>query len=194
MRHAHQLCVITLLGLVLGIGVVACTSSGSPSNTGASEVQRSPSPPAATVAVPTATPASAASSPTPPSSATPTSASPLPGAAAPSTGSPQSPAASAGGVTLRILSPKPGDVLSGGTARVEYQVDGIRLVSPGGRNRIGQGHVHVYLNNEEKRGPWTTFNFTGLRPGSHSVTVEVQSNDHSSSTPPLEVSVTFAMQ
>lgn len=78
--------------------------------------------------------------------------------------------------------------------QVEYQVTGIRTVSPGGRNRPGEGHVHVYLNNEEKRGPWNVFTFSDLPPGSHTVTVEVQENDHAPLNPPLEQSVTFTVQ
>jgi hypothetical protein len=97
--------------------------------------------------------------------------------------------------TVAILEPAMNGVVKANKVNVRIKVSNLVLVRPGGPPQAGQGHVHYTLD----RGlpamvPAETYQFTGVRKGPHSVTVELVGNDHSPLEPAVRQTVGFTAE
>jgi hypothetical protein len=84
--------------------------------------------------------------------------------------------------TINIVSPANGTVIDGTSLELEVEVDNFELNSTmiGGSNAPGQGHYHIYVN-DDLVGPYTDLMVTlsDLPAGDHVLMVELRNNDHS---------------
>jgi hypothetical protein len=95
---------------------------------------------------------------------------------------------------LSITSPANGASINGGSITVVASVDpAFQLVSPGGSPQAHQGHLHVYLDSSYKINATTSYTFTGVPNGSHTIKVEAVQNDHSEFSPPDIQTVTVTV-
>lgn len=97
--------------------------------------------------------------------------------------------------TVAILEPAQNGVVKAGRVTVRVRVSNLVLVRPNGPPQAGQGHVHYTLD----RGypamvPAETYEFTGVRKGPHTVTVELVGNDHSPLEPAVRQTVRFTAE
>jgi len=97
--------------------------------------------------------------------------------------------------TVGILEPAMDGVVKANKVTVRIKVSNLILVRPGGPPVAGQGHVHYTLD----RGypamvPAETYEFTGVRKGRHTVTVELVGNDHSPLEPAVRQTVRFTAE
>ncbi|MGA1872051.1 MAG: hypothetical protein ACMUHY_00130 [Thermoplasmatota archaeon] len=92
--------------------------------------------------------------------------------------------------SISIVSPENGTTLDGNVLDLEVQVSDFILNSTamGGSNMPGEGHYHIYIN-DELEGPHTnlTVSLSELPPGEHVLRVELRNNDHT----PLGVDAMF---
>jgi hypothetical protein len=73
------------------------------------------------------------------------------------------------GTSIKIISPKPGQVIKGGSVALEFQMK---------KGKIGE-HVHAYVDGEMAgmfKGTKGTLN--GLKPGEHTLELRVATGDH----------------
>lgn len=86
--------------------------------------------------------------------------------------------------TLTILAPKAGETITGEKVAVRVKIENFRLADfDAERDTVGQtmGHMHISLDTQ----PWNVvqaiapvYTFTGLKPGKHTITVELFRTDH----------------
>ena len=95
---------------------------------------------------------------------------------------------------VTILTPASGATLPAGDLTVTIKVDNFNVVDKQGQASVaGEGHVHFYLDVPAPTaagkpaipasGVWahvsgTTYTFTGVTPGTHTITVQLVNNDH----------------
>jgi hypothetical protein len=73
------------------------------------------------------------------------------------------------GASVKIVSPKPGQVLKGGSVPLEFQLK---------KGKIGE-HVHAYIDGEMAGMFKTTKGtLTGIKPGEHTLELRVATGDH----------------
>ena len=112
--------------------------------------------------------------------------------------------------SLTMTSPADGATLTPGDITVAIQVSNFSIVDKQGQaNVAGQGHVLYFLDVEAPTTPgqpaipsggiWahvaaTTYTFTNVAAGTHTIAVELVNNDHTPLTPPVvaKVSITVA--
>jgi len=109
-------------------------------------------------------------------------------APAPATGAGQTGAAP----TVKIVSPTDGDKIAGGTVTLKIEATGITLKAPGGTDKVGEGHLHVWLDNSEEAGyTQLTKEYKNVAAGKHTIVVEVRHNNHGKYNPEVKASVSF---
>src|SRR3989338_3659237 len=84
---------------------------------------------------------------------------------------------------LEILSPKDLEVIGGSSVVVKLNARNFNIVLPNSPVKKGEGHFHVWLDSEEKKGPSPEFAFRDVPSGRHSVTAELRSTDHTPLSP-----------
>ena len=102
---------------------------------------------------------------------------------------PAAPAAH-GTASITITSPADGVVIDSGTVVASVNVQNFKLVNyeTAGANAIGTGHIHWFIDGALAGGAYpgnyattaTTFVFSGLAPGKHTIKAELVGNDHTS--------------
>ncbi len=102
---------------------------------------------------------------------------------------------------LVIASPRDGDTLPAGDITVTASVTNFNIVDKQGEANVQrEGHLHYYLDVDAPTtagqpaipagGTWahvasTTYTFTNVAPGMHSISVELVNNDHTPLDPPV---------
>jgi len=92
---------------------------------------------------------------------------------------------------LNIVSPKDNALIKNTTLNVEVQAENFKLAPVGSPVKEGEGHFHVWLDNEKKLGPQTTFTFENVVTGKHTIVAELVQSDHFSLTPKIAKSITI---
>ncbi|MDI6721517.1 MAG: cupredoxin domain-containing protein [Candidatus Aenigmarchaeota archaeon] len=82
--------------------------------------------------------------------------------------------------SISIISPVDGQNIQGtSTIKIDLSSN-IKLVPAGGEVKEGEGHFHVYLDgSNEQRGVKTSFEYTGVTLGVHTIRAELHKSDHS---------------
>ncbi len=97
--------------------------------------------------------------------------------------------------TLKIKSPVANAEISGSSVTVELDIKNFDLVKPTDAKtgkEFGKGHVHAYLDNSnEQKGAETTFTWSDVAAGKHTIRVELHNHDHTSYSPEVKAEVTF---
>jgi len=109
--------------------------------------------------------------------------------------------------TISITAPISGATLPAGAITVNTEVTNFNVVDKQGQADVpGQGHVHFYLDVAAPTTPdqpaapasgvWahvsgTTYTFTGVTPGTHTITVQLVNNDHTPIIPLVTDSITI---
>ncbi len=110
--------------------------------------------------------------------------------------------------TVTITSPANGADIGGGDIPVTIRVQGLSIVDKQGQANVpGEGHVHYYLDMAQipsdptkpavpsgANAVWahvaaTSYTFTNVPPGMHTVTVQLVNNDHTPLVPLVSASV-----
>lgn len=114
------------------------------------------------------------------------------------------------GPTLRIVEPADG-AIAGASITVRVVVGGFKVVNKLNQPAVpGQGHIHFYLDRSEipttkgqpsvtakgtyHAGSQTSHTWTGLKPGPHSLAVQLVNNDHTPLDPPVVAAVTVTVR
>ncbi len=104
----------------------------------------------------------------------------------------------AAGPELEILSPKDGSTVQGGVVVVKYAVKGFRIVDFTKDSAVSEekGHIHIQLDEN----PYSTihtasdvFVFAGVKPGRHTLELELVHGDHTPLKTKLEKKVQFTV-
>ena len=110
---------------------------------------------------------------------------------------------------IRIISPSNGATVPAGDVTVNVKVDSFNVVDKQGQPSVsGEGHVHFYLDVPAPTTPgkpavppsgvWahvsgTTYTFSDVAPGTHTITVQLINNDHSPLLPIVTAQVTVTV-
>ncbi len=121
------------------------------------------------------------------------------------------PAASAPALVpvITILTPSSGATVSAGDLTVTIKVDNFNVVDKQGQVSVaGEGHVHFYLDVPAPTaagkpaippsGVWahvsgTTYTFSNVAPGTHTITVQLVNNDHTPLLPLVTAQITVTV-
>ena len=111
--------------------------------------------------------------------------------------------------TVTIVSPANGSNVAPGDLTVTIKVDNFNVVDKQGQANVpGEGHVHFYLDVPAPTTPgqptippsgvWahvsgTTYTFTNVTPGTHTIAVQLVNNDHSPVIPIVTAQVTITV-
>ncbi len=85
--------------------------------------------------------------------------------------------------SLEIISPKDLEAIEGSSVIVKLSAENFNIALPNSPVKKGEGHFHVWLDSEEKKGPNEEFAFRDVPSGRHSVTAELRSSDHTPLSP-----------
>ena len=112
-------------------------------------------------------------------------------------------------ISLTIVSPKDGATVDGGDVTVTIEVANFNVTDKSGQSNVaGEGHVHYFLDVEAPtapgvpavvdRGTWaytatTTYTFTRVVDGPHTISVELINNDHTPLVPPVVDKISFTI-
>lgn len=110
------------------------------------------------------------------------------------------------GTKIEIISPQDGATLQPGDITVTVQVTNFKIVDKQGQPNVpGEGHVHFFLDVAAPTTPgkpaipaggaWahvsgTTYTFTNVPQGTHTINVELVNNDHTPLNPPQVYAIT----
>ncbi len=108
--------------------------------------------------------------------------------------------------TVRIITPADGTTIPETSVQVSIEVTNFNLVIPGGADTPGEGHVHYYLDVDiptaqgqaavtatgtYKATPETSVTWDNLSPGTHTLSVQLVSNNHTPLASPVTATVTI---
>ncbi len=96
--------------------------------------------------------------------------------------------------TLRITKPSEGQTIRAAQVQVQAKVSNFKMnvKAIGQTNESGRGHLNYIVDNVPLvRTAKTSIEIAGLAPGQHKITVELNNNDRSPISPPVQVSVNF---
>lgn len=107
--------------------------------------------------------------------------------------------ASAASPAVSIVTPLVNQTVIGNQVNVKLKVDSFQLLDfhryP--KSKSGQGHLHLWLDQTQPtqisaiKTTSTTYTFDNVKPGNHTLLVELVNNDHSSLAPKATASVNF---
>ncbi len=109
---------------------------------------------------------------------------------------------SAGGPQLEVVSPAPGATVAphpqlGSIVIVQLKVKDFKLAdfTKATMPKIGEGHIHIQLDDQAYNthisdSVWV---FGGVKPGMHTLTVELVNNNHTPLNPRVKQTVPFTM-
>jgi len=108
---------------------------------------------------------------------------------------------------LSVVSPKPGEVITGTEVTVKLEATGTLIWRPDGSKDPGKTHFLLFLDVAPPAGtdpvpvqpPYvhttdTTYVFKDVKPGEHTLVVAIHYGDHSPVQPPVTVTVKFTTQ
>lgn len=100
-----------------------------------------------------------------------------------------------GNPSVQILSPVNGDTIRSSIVGIRVNVTNFRLagITANRPNRNNEGHIQYYLDGSEKTTSSTSFVFSNVENGVHTITIELRNNDNTPLTPPVSTSVTFTV-
>ncbi len=102
--------------------------------------------------------------------------------------------------SLQIISPTENQKVESDKITVSWKLTGFTLVDYANnpRNKFGQGHLHLWLDesapsaaNSTKITTGNSYTFENVKSGKHTLVVELQNNDHSSLKPPVKQTIHF---
>lgn len=93
--------------------------------------------------------------------------------------------------SVEIIEPQDGAEVRGPTVVVRLEAKGITIKAPGGAKKAGEGHFHVWLDNERQITANREITYTDVRPGRHEIIVELVQNDHASFSPKIEKQISI---
>lgn len=104
-----------------------------------------------------------------------------------------------GAPTLEIITPSEDQTIYGNKVPILFNVENFEIVNYEQNTTAvtGQGHIHVWLDNEEPTPALATkvvedtFTFSDVPYGSHTLMAELVGNTHQSLIPPQKVTVNF---
>lgn len=94
-----------------------------------------------------------------------------------------------GSPILKIISPKDGELIKSSKISVQLDAENFNLVPVGQPVKEGEGHFHVWLDNEKKLGPDKTFIFENVVSGKHTIVAELVKSNHSSLNPKISQTI-----
>ena len=107
--------------------------------------------------------------------------------------------ASAASPTVSVFTPLVNQTVIGNQVNVKLKVDSFQLLDfhryP--KSKSGQGHLHLWLDQTAPtaasaiKTTSTTYTFDNVKPGNHTLLVELVNNDHSSLAPKATASMSF---
>lgn len=74
---------------------------------------------------------------------------------------------------ISIISPKDGEIINGSRIVVKLNISNFKLVAPDNYPRKYQGHIQLWVDNMEFRGPKTEFVFENESNGTHVIKAEL---------------------
>lgn len=100
--------------------------------------------------------------------------------------------------SVAIAKPDSGETITGSIVRVKVDVDNFRVVPLRDVAR-GEGHVHVWLDDTELKGPKREFVFENVTSGAHKLKAELRRSDHTALEPvvaseEIEITVTGGIE
>src|SRR3989337_1962642 len=101
--------------------------------------------------------------------------------------------------TLNVLTPSDGQTIYGDKVPVLLDTQNFEIVDFANNTKAvsGQGHVHLWLDDEQMtvqsaaKAIEDTFTFSDVPAGDHKLRVELVANDHSSLKPPIAKEISF---
>lgn len=110
--------------------------------------------------------------------------------------------------SITILAPRAGSTVRGSTVRVSVSVKGFKVTNKQFQAPVAnEGHIHFYLDVETLPRTHTypspvhyhsisgtTYSWTGVSPGRHTVAVQLVGNDHVPLRPPVKDRVTITVR
>src|SRR3990167_5445762 len=101
--------------------------------------------------------------------------------------------------TLDVLTPSDGQTIYGDKVPVLLDAQNFEIVDFANNTKAvaGQGHVHLWLDDEQMtpqsaaKAIEDTFTFSDVPAGDHKLKVELVANDHSSHKPPVAAEIAF---
>src|SRR3990170_4573228 len=101
--------------------------------------------------------------------------------------------------TLDVLTPSEGQTIYGDKVPVLLDAQNFEIVDFANNTKAvsGQGHVHLWLDDEQMTAQSAakaiedTFTFSDVTAGDHKLRVELVANDHSSQKPPVASEISF---
>ncbi len=109
---------------------------------------------------------------------------------------------------IRITTPADGATVQEAGVQVSIEVTDLNLVTPGGVDTPGEGHVHYYLDVDiptaqgeaavtaagtYKATPATSVTWDNLSPGTHTLGVQLVNNNHTPLASPVTATVTIVI-
>ena len=95
---------------------------------------------------------------------------------------------------VNIISPQENELIKSSTVDVEVSAENFNLVPVGSPVKEGEGHFHVWLDNEKKLGMQTKFTFENVASGKHTITAELVMSNHSSLEPKVTKTITINIE
>lgn len=110
--------------------------------------------------------------------------------------------ASAASPTVNITTPASNQVIVGNQVEVLLDLTNFKTADyqKNPNNKLGQGHIHLWLDQTQPtpasavKTSSLMYTFTNVKPGSHTLLVELVNNNHSSLSPQATASVNFVTQ
>src|SRR3990167_1944039 len=101
--------------------------------------------------------------------------------------------------TLNVLTPSDGQTIYGDKVPVLLDAQNFQIVDFANNTKTvsGQGHVHLWLDDEQMTAQSAakaiedTFTFSDVPAGDHKLRVELVNNDHTSHKPPVAAEIAF---
>jgi hypothetical protein len=83
--------------------------------------------------------------------------------------------------SVKIVSPKEGETVQGPKVKAVIKTENFKLCEEciGKASKPGEGHAHFFLDGKLQVHGGDSFEFEGVKPGPHTLLVEIRNNDHS---------------
>jgi len=91
------------------------------------------------------------------------------------------PAMAAERAMVKVVSPQEGETVQGPKVKASIKVENFKLCGDciGKTSKAGEGHAHFFLDGKLQVHGGDTFEFEDVKPGPHTLMVEIRNNDHS---------------
>lgn len=114
----------------------------------------------------------------------------------------QSPSTLGGPVKFEVITPSEGQTIYGDKIPVLFSAENFEIVdyAQNSQPKAGQGHVHIWLDDQNPTAQdatkvtTDTYTFSNVAYGDHTLKAELVTNDHKSMSPPQVVTTKFKNQ